>query len=314
MISKLIVHGEDRETALNKLIAALKSYELVGLPTNIDFLVQCAQHETFREAGACNTGFLEHYMGDILKQNEEAKTEPVLYAAAAFLKLLHAEHRVGITASLEESRRSQGNPWSSLSGSWRVGSRAKRTLTVDGEDNVTMECLSNDDGSFDIGVLQEEHGTSDWFHMDGTVDKDGSLSLLIDGSKRKAFSSFVKEDKSGGTTLHLWSKDPSDEAYSVKVSLEDPFVSMVGSEEPAGSSSQGLVLAPMPGKIVQINVKVGDTVKKDDVLIMMEAMKMQHSIRAPRDGVVVELCCSEDSVVDDGHVLAEVDDHLEEAA
>ena len=309
MISKLIVHGEDRSSALDRLVSALKRYELAGVPTNIDFLVKCAQHRVFQEPGATNTGFLEHYMDGILEQSKVTPS-PVFYAAAAFCRVLHAEKRVGVK-DFQKSQLSNGNPWSTWSGSWRAGGQAKKILQVAGEE-IAIECFSNADGSFDIGI-QQDTNLMDWFHIDGTLEEDGSVSLLIDGSKRMAFSSFLKETD-GDTEVHLWSQHLADDSsYFAKIRFEDPLTSKVKNEEGA-VVLQGMVSAPMPGKIVRINAQVGDTVKKDDVLIVMEAMKMQHSIRSPRDGILSEVFCFEDAIVDDGYVLATVDDQLEEAA
>lgn len=303
MISKLIVSGEDRASALDNLVSALKQYELAGLPTNIDFLVRCAQHDIFQQAGECDTGFLEHHMDGILHDSMVAPT-PEYYAVAAFCTMLDSEKRVGSTRTS-----SQSHPWSSWSGSWRVGPRASRTVQVTGED-VEVDCLCNPDGSFDIGVRLQLDADPVWFRMEGTVDKHGAVSLLVDGSKRASYSSFLKKD-GGGTIVHLWSKETSKDEYFAKIQFEDPLAALDSSEE---TVLGGTVTAPMPGKIVSINAQVGDMVKKDDVLIVMEAMKMQHSIRSPRDGMLVALSCSEDSIVDDGHNLATIDEEFEEEA
>lgn len=308
MISKLIVHGEDRSSALEKLISALKRYELAGVPTNIDFLIKCAQHPVFQEPGACNTGFLEHYMDDILEQGKVTPI-PMLYAVAAFCRMLYMEKRAGVQ-NLPKSRLSKGNPWSSWSGSWRAGGQATRVLQVAGDD-CKVECCSNADGSFNICVEQSAN-TKDWFHIDGTLDKDGSMSLLVNGSKRVAFSSFLKEFE-GDMEVYLWSKHQWDDHYFAKIRFHDLLASNVNNAEGA-ANSLGTIAAPMPGKIVRINAQIGDMVKKDDVLIIMEAMKMQHSIRSPRDGLLVDIFCVEDSIVDDGHVLATVTAILEDVA
>ena len=63
------------------------------------------------------------------------------------------------------------------------------------------------------------------------------------------------------------------------------------------------ITSPMPGKILEVRVKVGDTVTKGDKLIVMEAMKMEMSLEAPRDGVIEAIDCAVDDLVDDGAVL-----------
>ena len=82
-----------------------------------------------------------------------------------------------------------------------------------------------------------------------------------------------------------------------EISFYDPAEAM----DAIGSGNA--IISPMPGKILEVRVKVGDTVTKGDKLIVMEAMKMEMSLEAPRDGVIEAIDCAVDDLVDDGAVL-----------
>lgn len=74
----------------------------------------------------------------------------------------------------------------------------------------------------------------------------------------------------------------------------------------AGGSEEGAMVSPMPGKILKVSVKVGDNVKKGDALIIMEAMKMEHTIKASSDGEITAVNCEEGSLVDGGLALVDI--------
>ena len=103
MISKLIVHGDNQEEANAKLITAFKQYKIAGVPTNIDFLVKCAENPVFQEAGAINTGFLEEYAEDVSVDEDSMEPSSEGKALVAFAVLLQLENRIGV----RESRRSK---------------------------------------------------------------------------------------------------------------------------------------------------------------------------------------------------------------
>jgi len=306
MISKLIVHGENRTKALQKLVAGLKGYKLVGVPTNIDFLVKCAQHPTFSIPGECNTGFLDNHLEGILDQNNEEKSS-LIYAISAVSNMLHMEHRSGVV-DLCSMRQTTNDPWSTWSGSWRAGGRAKRYLHVKDKD-VEIVSSSNVDGSYDISIQRlGESYEADSFHISGTLDADNSLSLIINNSWRVKYSSFLTKEADGTATLHLWSNNSSDNEYYTRVSFEDP--SLVNSDDVPGYHTSEIIAAPMPGKISCINAQVGDNVKCGDIIVIMEAMKMEHSIQAPCSGTVKKIVFDETDIVSDGDVLV----HFEASA
>ena len=289
MISKLIVHGPTRREALDKLVEALKRYKIAGVPTNIDFLIKCAQHPTFGEAGAVNTGFLEDYEEDV-KMYEDQVPGSMAQAVGAFAAMLHLEGRIGVSTSAGTSL----SPWSSFSGSWRMGGvlgRARRVLSLeDGES--TIECVSNRDGSFEMNVAGASIGVI------GSLDSEGNMKVVIDNSRRlELYTSLKVAD--GVMHVHMWPKGLDDYFWSLNIvnPLDPPPL------EHIAGSGEGTVKSPMPGKISRVLFSVGDEVKEGQVVVVMEAMKMEHSITAPCDGIVADMRFKAGDVVNDSTLL-----------
>jgi 3-methylcrotonyl-CoA carboxylase alpha subunit len=305
MISKLIVHGENRTVALNRLISALKGYQIAGVPTNIDFLVKCAEHEVFQEAGAINTGFLDEHADELNVGEDFMEPSVVCKAIGAFVVLLQLENRIGVQDLV--SARQSATPWSSYAGSWRMGGRQGRrklNMTLSTEE-PQLECWSNPDGSFDIGVPSDDQGM-EYFNVAGVLDSNNRMDIILNGAKRVSGTAVMKNNNDDGTvSVHLWPEGQGEE-YSVAMVVENPLVPIV--HEGESVSLRGALMSPMPGKIVRINAIVGDVVKSGDVVMVMEAMKMEHSIRAPRDGTIVEMNHAVGDIVGDMEALAVVDD------
>jgi biotin carboxyl carrier protein len=185
------------------------------------------------------------------------------------------------------------------------GRQGRRKLNVTlSMDESKLECWSNPDGSFDIGVPFDE--AMEYFNVAGVVDSNNRMDVILNESKRVSGTAVMKNSDDDGTiSVHLWPKGQGDE-YSVAVKVENPLMPVVHEGESA--SLHGTLMSPMPGKIVRINAIVGDFVNSGDVVIVMEAMKMEHSIRAPRDGIIVEMNHSVGDIVGDMEALAVVDD------
>ena len=332
MISKLIVHGPTRTQALNRLIQALRQYEIAGVPTNIDFLIQCAQHPTFAQAGAVTTGFLDDFGSDLkldpIQWEHEQLAPPLGQAVGTYAALLYLEQRRNTVNGTNEG--SSNHPWSSSRGSWRLGGKAGRARRIlerisstgqeDGGGNE-IECLSNPDGSFDIQVGPTKGGDKEddspqQFHITGGfVDDTGyDMTVIIDGSQTIHLTCVLREEK-GHILIHMWPKNlPSDYAWEIR--LENPYApeavarmtSRLG--DSAGTSTtlatSGLVKAPMPGKIGRILHDTGSPVTKGDTVLVMEAMKMEHAIKATMDGTLEQVYHKVGDVVGADEVLFEL--------
>jgi 3-methylcrotonyl-CoA carboxylase alpha subunit len=314
MISKLIVHGENREECRHRLIAALKNYQIVGVPSNIPFLVKCAQHEVFAKSGEMNTGFLDEFGSDI-KLKGEHDLSPLEQAICAFVVALKIENRIG-SINTKENTSSKG-PWSNLSGSWRIGGihgRHERLLEpeIEGDNKNTAQpqinCISNHDGSFDIVVTSEKD--NEMITIDGTLDYHNNLQVIVDGTKKKTFTAIIHEDIDNGLMkVNAWSSEidqcETDFAFGMTFKHPLPISSTKYVDDTySGVAGSFTMKAPMPGKVIRINAKKGDDVIDKETVVVMEAMKMEHTIHAPANGKIGEINCSIGDIVNDGDILA----------
>jgi 3-methylcrotonyl-CoA carboxylase alpha subunit len=312
MIAKLVCHGSTRQEAIQRLTNALKKYHIAGVSTNIDFLIRCAQHPTFQIAGAINTGFLEDHVNDIF--NEEKSLAPSHWAPLAGIMavLLRIEKRI-TPSNLNSanpihnisSKRSNLRPWSSHWGSWRMGGesgRPQRTLNVTLPNPMEVTCISNRDGSFDINWL-DSMGP---FVVSGTLAANGGMEIVVSRTQRIKLTTVLKEDD-GFIKVRMWPAFGTTcySDYFWEIDVVDPVssISNHGSTGFANTSSNGEVKAPMPGKVSRINFQVGDRVEVGDVVVVLEAMKMEHNCSSPCIGSVTEIRCEKNSVVPEGAIL-----------
>ena len=309
MISKLIVHGETREACREKLIKALKNYQIAGVPSNIPFLVECAQHEVFAKPGAMNTGFLEQFGSDINVGTGDnlGVLEQAVCVLAVALKI---ENRVG---SINTDDNSYLGPWSNMSGSWRIGGvsgRHKRIFEPVYEQESTspeskIKCISNHDGSFDVTCDK----FSETININGTLDDLNNLHVIVDGVRKKSFTVVTNEDVEHGTiTVSAWSNNAvqCDKDFAFKMTFKNPLPipSTNGSVSMLTNDVGSLTMkAPMPGKVIRINANKGDDVLEKETLVVMEAMKMEHAVITPTSGIIEEINCCVGDIVSDGDAL-----------
>ncbi|MBV8605201.1 MAG: acetyl/propionyl/methylcrotonyl-CoA carboxylase subunit alpha [Pelomonas sp.] len=267
MIAKLIVWGEDRAQALARLDAALRDTHIVGLHTNVAFLRRCAATASF--AGAdLDTALIERERAALFGQ----PGLPLETVAAAVVAHTLAE----------EGLSEDADPWSRRDG-WRLFGAARRRFELDV------------DGTHHRVLLARRHA--------------GGMSLTV-GAREVAFA--VESQGSERHTLHLdGSAATRVTTYKVgeQVAVFGPQGSALVTEVDAirhagaGDAGAGRLSAPMPGKMVAFLARPGDQVAKGQPLAVMEAMKMEHTIAAPRDGVVAELLFAVGDQVGDGAEL-----------
>uniref|UniRef100_A0A8D2L7C4 Methylcrotonoyl-CoA carboxylase subunit alpha, mitochondrial n=2 Tax=Varanus komodoensis TaxID=61221 RepID=A0A8D2L7C4_VARKO len=271
MIAKLVVWAEDRQAALRKLRYCLQQYNIVGLSTNVDFLLNLSGHPEF-EAGNVHTNFIpQHY--DKLFPSKKAISKVFLCQAA--LGLLLKEKT--ITDSFRLQSEDKYSPFASSSGR-RINMRFIRNLTLlDGENNVNMTITYSHDGSYDMQIQDQS------FHVSGCLSNDGDSDYLrcsVNGIVHK--SKLVILDN----TIYLFSLEGS-EQIALPLPKYLSGVSLTG--------DQGGAVAPMTGTIEKVFVKAGDKVQVGDPLMVMIAMKMEHTIRAPKAGIIKRVLYQEGS-------------------
>ncbi|KAI9995017.1 hypothetical protein PInf_011902 [Phytophthora infestans] len=262
-----IIQGDEVSIFYDPMIAKLI---IVGLPTNIEFVARTADHAAFRKGGV-DTSFLNKFGDDVLGS---------LGVYPTYAKALGA------------------SPWSDGAlAHFRSLETLERKLSLsqdDDEASVSVKCLSND--TYEVvldGVAgQETHEVS------GAIDESGEFKFRVGNRTFKGTAVIHQQE------LHLFCDDNS-QRYDYKFHV--PLPSFEPAKGSASATAHSKIVAPMPGKIIKVLVKNGDSIKTDQPLLIMEAMKMEHVIRAPKDGKVQELFCEKDDFVTDGHVLVELD-------
>ena len=134
MISKLIVHGPDRPAALKALAAALRSYQVCGLPTNLSFLLRCVEHSAFAAGEDVTTAFLDDF-GEQLLADEARPAPPLTAALAALAAKLAAEEGHSATSRAPPATGQAGaatyyDPWKAMAPSWRTFGAVETTMTL----------------------------------------------------------------------------------------------------------------------------------------------------------------------------------------
>ncbi len=277
MIAKLIVWDRDRAAALRRLHAGLEHYEIAGVITNVDFLAAVAAHPAFA-AGDLETGFIDKHKGDLIPA---AGPIPDQALALACLDLLL--NRKGQAAPADPH-----SPWARVDG-WRLNDRGHDELVFrhDGAGN------GEDDGEITVTVHYPLTGgyrlalPGGEIQANGEVDAGGTIWADLDGLR---ISAAVVHDGENVTILS------GGRAYRIR-----RFDRMAPRDYDL--AADGKVTAPLPGKIVQVQVAVGARVKKGDALLVLEAMKMEHTIAAPRDAVIAAIPFGPGEQVDEGTEL-----------
>ena len=319
MIAKLICHGTNRNDAIEKLQTALQNYHIAGVSNNVDFLLRCIQHPTFRgnrETDSIDTGFIEQYGVSIIQDciNHESTRKshhPMARIAGAMAILLQMEQRIqskdGNTLSTTQTNM---GPWSSHSGSWRMGgdtARAQRKLYLMPE-KYMMTCTSNRDGSYDMNWCSDDgNGDDTFFHVDGTLCLDGDMELMVNRTQRLKMTTVMKEEN-GIIQVRMWptiGKSHRND-YCWEIDVLDPLsnINVDGmTSETTTPMGNGIVVTPMPGKVSRINFKVGDVVRVGDVVVVLEAMKMEHPCTSTCNGTITEIRVTPNTIVPDSSVL-----------
>jgi 3-methylcrotonyl-CoA carboxylase alpha subunit len=279
MIAKLIVWGRDRLTALRHLRQALEEYEIVGVTTNVRFLAAIAAHPAFA-AEAIDTGFIERHRKELLPPPVPAPDDVLALAALAVLLRRGEEARASARSAADPH-----SPWHDTSG-WRLNADNHHEMRLRDRDELREVTLHFRRDGFEIEApggrtLSARHAKLE--HASLTVELDGvhvRATVVMDGSDIQVFH--------GG---RMW-----------RMRMDDPAVQAA---EQAGGS--GKLTAPMPGAIVVVHVKPGENVQKNQPLLVLEAMKMEHTVRAPAAGRVEAVRVAAGDQVVDGAELIVID-------
>ncbi len=260
MIAKLICWDADRGAALRRLRQALAEYRVAGVASNLEFLSSVTAHRAFAKAheepGLLDTGLIERHAAELFPDPAPAP-DPVLAVAALFL-MREAEARARAVAARSGDPHS---PWHATDG-WRMNEDNHHVLRFrDGERAVAVTAHYRDGGY----ALDLPGGTVSASAAEGpggglVVHLDGARSLAHVVRRGDAFTVFAF-----GRSHHL-------ELDAARTAEDD--------------DTGGSLAAPMPGSVVEVLVQPGAAVEKGAALMILEAMKMEHTIRAPSAGTV----------------------------
>ncbi len=276
MIAKLIVWDETRDGALARMRKALADYQVAGLTTNIDFLSRLVACPAFAAADL-DTGLIERQKEFLFPEAQAVPRDVLLVATVG--ELLWEQHEA------KQAAKASGDPyspWHARDG-WRMNLSSARTISFrDGEALIDAQVRYQRDqwqitlnGETTLARGKKLEGDRFAVELD---DRRLMASVVAVADKRSIFLQ--------GSTYSLLRDDP---LHRVD----------------AGDSHGGGLTAPMPGKVVALLAQLGQKVEKGTPLLILEAMKMEHTITAPAAGTVKAFCYAAGEQVSDGAALVE---------
>lgn len=278
MIAKLIVWGKNREAALIQMQHALSQFHVDGLGNNIAFLEKIVRSQSFKQA-KLDTNLIQREQ-NFLFNPEEIK--PELVVAAAFIEFL---------SKLNNNSSSQKQLWQ-VQPLWRLNIAYQHSIKLNYlNQNIQIKFASHEDG-----FTAKYNGQS--YPISGQLIDAHTASVQIGGSKQKL--SFNQSQQ--GITLFQ-----NGQSYKFAYIRQD-------FNQADSQADEGHLKAPMPGVVTQVLVSANHSVKKDDILMTLEAMKMEYTIRAPKDGLIVDSYFQVGDQVKAGDELVEFQPAQEEVA
>ena len=275
MIAKLIVYGADRTQALQRLRDALAECEIVGPKSNIAFLERLVRHPVVVE-GRIDTGYLDRHLDEFLT-GDASPSDHVLFAAATAALLCDERKLVAASAHGNDPY----SPWSRAD-AWRIGHAGKRIVALSlREQRYEIEAFGHD------GDYRLQHGAAQGDVRGARLDGNTLSGRFGEHGARLRIHA---DDER--ITLH----DASGQRHAFTRAAAFAWESKQG----AGGNQ---IVAPMPGRIVLVKAKAGDTVEEGQELLVMEAMKMELALKAPRAGTIDSVSAIQGEFVEADAVL-----------
>ena len=270
MLAKVIVHAPTRREAALRLARVMETTRIQGLTTNRDFLVATLRTPEFL-AGDTTTDFIERVAPAPVREVSELERHQAMIAV-----VLEAQAR----------RRAAARVLTTLPSGWRNSKMPPQSVSFAGsEEPIEVSYASNRDGSFSFSIADSSYRAQPRRMGAGTVEVD------VDGQRITA----EVDEHDGSWFVHTTSGDLALEVL--------PRFKLPGSDE-----FQGGLTAPMPGKVLATHVEVGSVVEKGQLMLVLEAMKMEHRITAPVAGTVTALHASAGDQVANGALLIMLDE------
>ena len=281
MIAKLIVWDENRERALARMLQALADYRIVGVTSNVGFLARLVACPAF--AGAdLDTGLIERERDFLFPAADAAEPPRDAWLLAALSELLR-DRNYGATHAAASG--DPHSPWHRRDG-WRANGAARREILLR-HGSSEKRVIASYCGNGGDGFLLEIDGHAS--PAAGALRDDGSLRADLDG-RRLGVTVIAAAEKRhvffDGMSFIFAAVDPNHHAGE-------------------GAGAEGGLTAPMPGKVIALLVAPGAVVEKGTPVVVLEAMKMEHTLVAPASGTVKSFCYAVGEQVADGAELAE---------
>jgi len=274
LLAKIIAHGPDRETAIRKLIYALKHCAAQGVETNREFLIDVLEHEDFR-AGRVHTG------SQLLPKRHTEHDQVFAEVARAY-----GEHREVTRRTILPSApiHYRNNPYAR-----RIGSSGYRCIGA----SETQKPSDHQERQVEIVRIA-----------------DDIVDAVVDGIKYEFRIRFAAEGghgPTGGGATRATSGDTESQTLYIRSSLgQRTVVRLSRYPRRAGAGERQTANSPMPGQVLRVLVTQGQQVKLGDALIALEAMKMEQTIKATMDGVVGAILVKPGDIVAPGQKLVEI--------
>ncbi|GJL83973.1 MAG: 3-methylcrotonyl-CoA carboxylase subunit alpha [marine bacterium B5-7] len=265
MLAKIIVHGADRATALNRLSLALKACHIAGCKTNVGFLTRLARLPAMVSADV-DTHLVEKHIDELI-QSDEPPFEAIIIGA--------------LCASGFAVKPSGSEPFDTLIG-WRHFASARHYVHLSrGDKTWQLELVSDIEGSVKLWLDDREVSAR------VTRADANRIRVIIDDRQLTT-----------GLYLDITSVTLFIDGETWRFELPDHL-----SGEGDSEAAEDIVRAPMPGRIITLKVAVGDHVTTGDTLAVIEAMKMEHALKATRDGTIEGVSVATGDQVEEGAII-----------
>ncbi len=306
MIAKLIVWGADREQAVSRMRTALDDFQVVGPSTNIEFLKRLMENSAFK-AGKLDTGLIERDKAQLIPVNK-APSLASLAMASGLVMMMEAKAQ----ATRQRHSRFPADPWAAQDG-WRNTGRQQRVIRFESAGSEATE----------MHAVQVTYAAKGYLIQAAlTPSAKGAIAPVPAAQPGSSADSspVCLAELVWDADLHelsglLGSERFQVHAYYDEVSHQMSLFSEQGllsvkhrpltADVQGEAAAEGKLTAPMPGKVIALLVDKGAVVKQGQALLVMEAMKMEHTLTAPRDGTVASFAYGVGDQVAEGALLLE---------
>ena len=260
MIAKVITHGPDCMTARRRMTRALRAMSLAGITTNRAFLIRVLEHEAFID-GDFDTGFIAEHADDLHVSVDDATVRLFATAAALHENAVRASQNTLLPSVRPGFRNVRNQPVTTTLALCDRDVRVEFDRRRDGTHAVTTSSPDREGEPVDVDAAVRVASFDD-------------ASICLEADRVRYRASVVR-----------WANRVTVSTIDAEVTFAVvPRFPVADAEDDAGGA-----VAPMPGKIIEVSVAVGDEVSAGDSLVVMEAMKMEHRLTASEDGVVAEV-------------------------